>query len=83
MKNIKNGQSAAKEVLGKPIKGWEDKYLAYSDGRIYSLLRNKFLKPRMSMDGYERVCLFNDGKRYEYRGKVRRYRIYRNRIVGE
>lgn len=21
----------------------------------------------MSMDGYERVCLFNDGKRYEYR----------------
>ena len=67
MNNIKNGQSAAKQVLVKPIKGWEDKYLAYSDGRIYSLLRNKFLKPRMSMDGYERVCLFNDGKRYEYR----------------
>ena len=56
MNNIKNGQSAAKQVLVKPIKGWEDKYLAYSDGRIYSLLRNKFLKPRMSMDGYERVC---------------------------
>ena len=67
MNNIKNGQSAAKQVLVKPIKGWEDKYLAYSDGRIYSLLRNKFLKPRMSMDGYKRVCLFNDGKRYEYR----------------
>lgn len=53
MNNVKNGQSAAKQVLVKPIKGWEDKYLAYSDGRIYSLLRNKFLKPRMSMDGYE------------------------------
>ena len=67
MNNIENGQSAAKQVLIKPIKGWEDKYLIYSDGRVYSLLRGKFLTPRLSMDGYERVCLFNDGKRYEYR----------------
>lgn len=65
--NNKNGQSAAKQVLIKPIKGWEDKYLVYSDGRVYSLLRNKFLSPRLSLDGYERVCLFDDGKRYEYR----------------
>lgn len=65
--NKENGQSAAKQVLIKPIKGWEDKYLIYSDGRVYSLLRGKFLSPRLSMDGYERVCLFDDGKRYEYR----------------
>lgn len=67
MDNVKNGQSAAKQVLIKPIKGWEDKYLIYSDGRVFSLRRGKFLTPRLSMDGYERVCLCDDAKRYEYR----------------
>lgn len=67
MENIENGQSAAQQILIKEIKGWENKYLIYSDGRVYSLIRGKFLKPRMSMDGYERVCLCNNGKRYEYR----------------
>ena len=62
-----NGQSAAKQVLVKPIKGWEDKYLIYSDGRVFSIRNNKFLKPRMFMDGYQRVCLCDDAKRYEYR----------------
>lgn len=67
MNNIENGQSAAKQVLIKPIKGWEDKYLIYSDGRVFSLRRGKFLTPRLSADGYERVCLCDDAKRYEYR----------------
>lgn len=65
--NNKNGQSAAEQILIKPIKGWEDKYLIYSDGRVYSLVSHKFLKPRLSMDGYERVALNNEGKSYEYR----------------
>lgn len=67
MNNIKNGQSAAKQILIKPIKGFEDLYLIYSDGRVYSFIKHDFLKPRMSMDGYERVALCKDGKRYEYR----------------
>ena len=67
MDNVKNGQSAAKQVLIKPIKGWEDKYLIYSDGRVFSLRKGKFLTPRLSMDGYERVCLCDNAKRYEYR----------------
>lgn len=65
--NNKNGQSAAECVLVKPIKGWEGLYEIYSDGRVYSLVSNKFLKPRLSMDGYERVALCDKGKRYEYR----------------
>lgn len=67
MNNIENGQSAAQQVLIKEIKGWEGKYLIYNDGRVYSLISGKFLKPRITMDGYERVCLCEDGKRYEYR----------------
>lgn len=32
-------------------------YLVYPDGRIYSLLRNKFLQPWVDSDGYLRVEL--------------------------
>lgn len=67
MNNIKNGQSAAEQILIKPVKGFENDYLIYSDGRVYSFKSNKFLKPRLSMDGYERVCLYKDKKSYEYR----------------
>lgn len=66
MKN-KNGQSAAKQVTWKPIKNWEDLYEVSEDGQVYSIRRGKCLKPRMSLDGYKRVCLFKDGKGYEYR----------------
>lgn len=65
--NNKNGQSAAECVFVKPIKGWEGMYEIYSDGRVYSLVSDKFLKPRLSLDGYERVALCDRGKRYEYR----------------
>lgn len=58
MENI-NRQSAAKQILTKPIKGWEDKYTISTDGKVYSLRTNKILKPRLSLDGYERVCLCN------------------------
>ena len=66
MKN-ENGQSAAKQIEMKPIVGWEGLYEITNDGRVYSFKRNIFLKPRLSMDGYNRVCLCNDKLRREYR----------------
>lgn len=66
MKNI-NRKSAAKQILEKPIKGWEDMYTISSDGKVYSIRSNKFLKPRLSLDGYERVCLCNGSIKREYR----------------
>lgn len=43
------------------------KYEVYSDGRIYSYKRNKFLKPTTDKKGYQRVQLYdNDGKMKSY-----------------
>lgn len=38
-------------------------YLAFSNGRIYSELSGKFLKPSDNGEGYLKVCLVRDGKR--------------------
>lgn len=64
---VKNGQSAAEQIERKSIKGWEGLYEITSDGQVYSLRRNTYLKPRLSMDGYKRVCLCNDNICREYR----------------
>lgn len=64
---MKNGQSAAKQISLSPIKGWETLYSVSREGEVFSHRKQKFLKPRMSMDGYKRVCLCNDKDRYEYR----------------
>lgn len=64
---VKNGQSAAKQIERKPIRGWEGLYEITNDGQVYSLRRKIYLKPRLSMDGYKRVCLCDDNKRREYR----------------
>ena len=69
--NNENGQSAAKQILVKPIKGWEDLYTISSDGKVFSIRSGKYLKPRLSMDGYERVALCR-GKQYR-----REYRVHR------
>lgn len=69
--NNKNGQSAAKQILVKPVKGWEDLYTISSDGKVFSIRSQKYLKPRLSMDGYERVALCR-GRKYR-----REYRIHR------
>jgi hypothetical protein len=69
--NNKNGQSAAKQILVKPIKGWEDLYTISSDGKVFSIRTGKYLKPRLSMDGYERVALCR-GRNYR-----REYRVHR------
>ena len=67
MNNIENGQSAAEQILVKPIKGWEGLYTISSDGRVYSVRSGIYLKPRLSLDGYERVALCNGSVRREYR----------------
>lgn len=69
--NNENGQSAAKQILVKPIKGWEDLYTISSDGKVFSIRSGKYLKPRLSMDGYERVALCR-GRSYR-----REYRVHR------
>lgn len=42
-------------------------YIIYSDGRIYSTKRSKFLKPNIDERGYERVRLFVNGQSKNYR----------------
>lgn len=68
--NNENGQSAAKQILVKPIKGWEDRYSITNDGRVYSYFSNKYLKPVFDKDGYATVNLSRDNV-------VRKYRIHR------
>ena len=68
--NNKNGQSAAKQILVKPIKGWEDRYSITNDGRVYSYFSNKYLKPVFDKDGYATVNLSRDNI-------IRKYKIHR------
>lgn len=64
---VENGQSAAKQIERKPIRGWEGLYEITSNGEVFSLRKGIYLKPRLSMDGYKRVCLCDNNKRREYR----------------
>lgn len=44
-----------------------EKYEIYEDGRIYSYISKKFLKPAITHNGYQRVMLYdNEGKRKMY-----------------
>jgi len=49
----------------KDIKGYEGRYAATEDGRIWSYISNKFLSPRKRKDGYYQVKLSNDSYRVE------------------
>jgi hypothetical protein len=42
-------------------------YIIYSDGKVFSLNTNKFLKPHKGEKGYLRVRLSFDGKYFNYR----------------
>jgi hypothetical protein len=42
-------------------------YIIYSDGKVFSLNTNKFLKPNKGEKGYLRVRLIFDGKYINYR----------------
>lgn len=48
-----------------------NKYEVYSDGRIWSYSRNKFLKPQLDKDGYQRVWLTDN------EGKAKRYAVHK------
>jgi hypothetical protein len=37
-------------------------YIVYSDGRVFSNVKNRFLKPYISQNGYERIRICYDGK---------------------
>lgn len=65
--NNENRQSAAERINYKDIPGFSGYYTISKEGDVYSIRANKNLKPRMSQDGYKRVALCVDGKRYEYR----------------
>ena len=49
-----------------PIKGFEGRYLACSDGTIYSELTDKRLKPKKQNSGYLTVCLIDDSATRNY-----------------
>ena len=42
-------------------------YLVYSDGRVFSINRNKFLKPSKDERGYLRIRLSNNGESKTYK----------------
>ena len=48
-----------------------EKYEVYEDGRIWSYLTNKWLKPKTEKNGYQRVCL------YDNEGKMKLYLLHR------
>lgn len=47
------------------IKGFENLYMINTDGKIYSLITNKIIKPRKDRGGYLFVSLRKDGKCYQ------------------
>lgn len=67
MNNIKNGQSAAEQIISKPIKGWEDRYSITNDGKVYSYISGRYLHKGFDKDGYALVTLSRDNYRRTYR----------------
>lgn len=49
------------------VLNFEGRYLVTDDGKVWSNLRNKFLKPGLDKDGYEIVCLHKNGVAYWFR----------------
>ena len=43
---------------------FDNKYIIYSDGSIWSIRRNKFLKPSIEKSGYARICIGINKKTY-------------------
>lgn len=48
----------------KPIKGFEKDYLIYSDGRVWSNIVNRFLKPALSKRGYWFIAVGSKPRKY-------------------
>ena len=81
------------EELWKNIKGYEGRYQVSNQGRVRSLnriitncrgrkqiVKEKILKPENVFDGYERVCLFRNGKRKHYRVATLVYEAFNGSI---
>lgn len=51
--------------MEKDICGFEGLYTISDDGKVYSLLRNRYLNVCATKIGYVHVSLSRDGKRYE------------------
>ena len=68
--NNENGQSAAKQIVSKPIKGWEDRYSITNDGNVYSYTSGRYLNKGFDKDGYALVTLSRNGN-------CRTYRVHR------
>ena len=65
--NNENGQSAAKQIVTKPIKGWEDRYSITNDGKVYSYISGRYLHIGFDKDSNELVTLSRDNYRRTYR----------------
>ncbi|MBO7322822.1 MAG: HNH endonuclease [Bacteroidales bacterium] len=46
----------------KPIKGFEEEYKISNEGQVFSIRRNKLLKPKIDRYGYKVVALSKEGK---------------------
>jgi hypothetical protein len=46
----------------KPIPGFEGRYSISSQGQVYSHLRDKLLRPSLTLDGYPQVILYGGGR---------------------
>lgn len=54
-----------KGVDYRPVLGLEEKYLALADGRVYSLVQHRFLKPSRNQSGWSVINLVDrNGKRF-------------------
>ena len=59
-------------IIEKEIPGFEDKYIAHTDGRIFSIRSNKYLKPIIRCRGYLAVDLGRKGGRHSIHRLVAR-----------
>lgn len=69
-----NNSNLEELPLMRPVKGFEGLYSVTKDGKVYSLIKNRFLKQHKNEKGYLYVNLKKEGKPYKKRV---------NRIVAE
>ncbi len=50
----------------KDIKNYEKLYAITENGEVWSHRSNRFIKPAVDKDGYERICLVKDRQKKNY-----------------
>lgn len=48
--------------IALPVRGYEEHYLVTSEGRVFSLRKNRFIKAQDNMYGYLKISLYKDKK---------------------